>query len=79
MIKADTPTFMGCPRAISPQDLFGADIVIIGSPYVTSWTDEYAGVAKSEWLAGPKMRSGNNSFGMHQVTFKILIWMYSII
>ena len=54
MIEADTPTFMGQPHATSPKDLQGADAVIIGSPYVTSWTDEYAGVDKEEWLAGPK-------------------------
>jgi agmatinase len=54
MISKDMPTFMGVPHAYSPQDLEGADIVIIGSPYVTSWTDEYAGVKKEAWLAGPK-------------------------
>lgn len=54
MIQADMPTFMGVPRAISKDDLVGSDFVIIGSPYVTSWTDEYAGVTKREWLAGPK-------------------------
>src|SRR5213594_3274070 len=33
--------------------LIAADVVIIGAPYVASW-QEYAGVAKSEWIAGPK-------------------------
>ena len=54
MIEADMPTFMGQPHAISPEDLLGADVVIIGSPYVATWTHEYAGVDKREWLAGPK-------------------------
>ena len=38
---------------MSPADLKGADVVIIGAPYVASWK-EYAGVSKSEWIAGPK-------------------------
>jgi len=54
MIEADMPTFMGRPHATCPEDLEGADAVIIGSPYVTSWTNEYAGVAKEHWLAAPK-------------------------
>jgi agmatinase len=53
MIEADMPTFMAQPLALSPADLRGADAVIIGAPYVASWT-EYAGVGKSEWIAGPK-------------------------
>lgn len=53
-IAAETPTFMGCPHATGPEDLKGADVVIIGSPYVTSWTDEWAGVPKSEWTAAPQ-------------------------
>lgn len=53
-IAAETPTFMGCPHATRPEDLVGADVAIIGCPYVTSWTDEWAGVAKSEWLAAPR-------------------------
>ena len=53
LIDADMPTFMGQPHAISPSDLGGADVVIIGAPYVASWK-EYAGVSKSEWIAGPK-------------------------
>jgi agmatinase len=53
MIDADMPTFMGLPLAISPADLKGADVVIIGAPYVAGW-DEYAGVGKAEWIAGPK-------------------------
>lgn len=54
MIEADMPTFMGQPYAVYPEDLKGADAVIIGSPYVASWTDEYGGVSKKEWMAAPK-------------------------
>jgi agmatinase len=53
MIEADMPTFMGQPYATCPEDLKGADVVIIGSPYVAGWT-EYSGVDKKEWLAAPK-------------------------
>jgi agmatinase len=45
---------MGCAHATSASDLVGADAVVIGSPYVTSWTDDYAGVAKVEWVEAPK-------------------------
>ena len=54
MLAHDTPTFLGVPSATRPEELDGADAAIIGSPYVTSWTEEYAGVAKDEWLAAPK-------------------------
>jgi agmatinase len=53
MLDTDEPTFLGQPHAISPADLKGVDAVIIGAPYVASWS-EYAGVPKSEWIAGPK-------------------------
>ena len=53
LIDEDQPTFMGLPLATSPGDLRGADVVIIGAPYVAGWS-QYAGVGKSEWLAGPK-------------------------
>ena len=53
MIDADTPTFMGQPHAISQDDLQGADVVIIGAPYVASW-GPYSGVSKEEWIAAPK-------------------------
>lgn len=53
MIDGDMPTFMALPHATSPADLKGADVVIIGAPYVAGW-GEYAGVPKSEWIAGPK-------------------------
>ena len=53
-IGPETPTFLGSPHATRPEDLAGADVVIIGSPYVTSWTDAWAGVPKSEWTAAPQ-------------------------
>lgn len=53
-IAAETPTFMGVPHATCEADLQGADIAIIGSPYVTSWSDEWGGVQKSEWIEAPK-------------------------
>src|SRR6056297_2537182 len=54
MIAADTPTFMGRPYAAKPEELKGADVAIIGSPYVVGWGKEYAGVSKSEWIEAPK-------------------------
>jgi agmatinase len=54
LLEEDMPTFMGRPHAVTQKDLEGADVVIIGSPYATSWTNEYAGMDKQEWLQGPK-------------------------
>jgi len=53
MLERDMPTFMGLPIAMGPSDLEGVDVAIIGAPFVTGW-DEYAGVSKDEWIAGPK-------------------------
>ena len=53
MIEADMPTFMARPHATKPSELQGADVVIIGAPYVAGWSG-YAGVGKEEWLAAPK-------------------------
>lgn len=53
LIDEDMPTFMAQPLATSPADLRGADVVVIGAPYVAGWAS-YAGVGKSEWIAGPK-------------------------
>ncbi|MBK9607466.1 MAG: arginase family protein [Betaproteobacteria bacterium] len=50
----DMPTFLGVPVALSPKDLEGADVVIIGAPFAAGWGDKYSGVDKSLWLAGPK-------------------------
>ena len=41
------------PHAISPDDLEGVDVVIIGAPYVASW-GPYSGVSKEEWIAALK-------------------------
>ena len=54
MITDETPTFMGTPHATKPDDLRGADAVIIGAPYVATSSEKYAGVDKNEWLAAPK-------------------------
>jgi len=54
LLDEDMPTFMGRPHAVTAKDLEGADVVIIGSPYSTSWTNDYAGMDKLEWLQGPK-------------------------
>ena len=53
MITPEMPTFMGSPHATKPEDLRGADAVIIGAPYVASAAETYAGVLKSEWIAAP--------------------------
>ena len=39
MIDGEMPTFMGVPLATTPDDLEGADVVIIGAPYVAGWGD----------------------------------------
>jgi len=54
MIDDETPTFMGQRYVKNREEIDGADVVIIGSPYVSSSTDEWAGVDKSHWLAAPK-------------------------
>ena len=54
MIDDETPTFMGCRHVTRKDELEGADVVIIGSPYVSSSSDEWAGVDKEHWLAAPK-------------------------
>jgi agmatinase len=53
MIDAQTPTFMARPLATTAGELAGADVVIIGAPYVAA-TDEYAGVPRADWIAGPQ-------------------------
>lgn len=54
MIAAETPSFLGVPYAISPADLKGADVAIIGAPYAANWGTTYAGVDKAHWLAAPQ-------------------------
>ncbi len=53
MIDKETPTFMGQPHAKDAAGLQGADVVIIGAPYLAG-TGDYAGVAREHWLAGPQ-------------------------
>ena len=54
MLEDDMPTFMGVPHAQTADELSGADLVIIGAPYVAGAKGKYAGVDKSEWVLGPK-------------------------
>jgi agmatinase len=54
MIEPELPTFMGVPHVTAAEGLKGADAVIIGAPYVATTEDEYAGVHKDHWIAGPK-------------------------
>lgn len=54
MLAEDMPTFMGVPHARTPADLAGADVVIIGAPYVAGAKGKYAGVDKKEWVLAPK-------------------------
>jgi agmatinase len=53
-LAEDMPSFLGVPVALSPADLKGADIVIIGAPFAAGWGNQYSGVDKALWLAGPK-------------------------
>ncbi len=54
MLDEDMPTFMGVPHARDAEDLAGADVAIIGAPYVAGAKGKYAGVDKSEWVLAPK-------------------------
>ena len=54
MIDAQTPTFMGVPLAQDATALNGADVAIIGAPYVAGAAGKYAGVDKSEWVLAPQ-------------------------
>ncbi len=51
MIDDTTPTFMRRPLARTPEDLQGADAVIIGSAYTAGTGDILWGVPRSEWAA----------------------------
>jgi len=53
MIAPETPSFMGLPHVSRPDELHGADAVIIGAPYVATSSPKYAGVDRNEWLAAP--------------------------
>ena len=50
----DTPSFMGLPIAKTPDEIKGADAVIIGAPYAAGWGNLYAGVEKTVWLEAVK-------------------------
>ena len=52
MIEDDMPTFMGRPHAKTAGDLEGADMAILGVPYVAA--RNYAGLDYLEWMAAPK-------------------------
>jgi len=54
MINEDTPTFMRREYAKTPQDLEGADVVIIGSSYTSSTEDMFWGRKTEEWGAAAK-------------------------
>lgn len=63
MIDEETPTFLGCPHATGPDGLEGADVVMIGSPYVVP-LNEYAGVEAAEWRKGPgRLRQQSARYG----------------
>jgi agmatinase len=53
MLAPETPSFMARPIVSKPDELKGADVVIIGAPYVAGWGG-YAGVGKEEWLAAAR-------------------------
>ena len=44
LIAPETPSFMQQDVAKTPQDLEGADVVVIGAPYVAAKDGIYAGV-----------------------------------
>jgi agmatinase len=54
MINEETPTFMRRPYAKTPKDLKGADVVIIGSSYVSGTEEKLWGVDRREWAASSK-------------------------
>ncbi len=54
LVAPETPSFMSRPVARTPDELEGADVVIIGAPYVAAENGQYAGVAMEEWIEAPK-------------------------
>ncbi|MGE0749686.1 MAG: arginase family protein [Variibacter sp.] len=71
-LAEDTPSFLGVPLAHSPDDLKGADVAIIGAPFAAGWGAQYAGVDKSQWLAGPKrVRQQSVRYGTYLQDFDI--------
>jgi agmatinase len=71
-LAEDTPTFLGVPVAIAPEDLKGADVVIIGAPFVAGWGKQYNMVDKEEWLFAPKrVRQQSIRYGGYVQDFDI--------
>lgn len=54
LLAPETPSFMSQPIAKTAADLEGADVVIIGAPYVAAEDGKYAGVPMEDWIAAPK-------------------------
>ncbi len=54
LIAPETPSFMSRPVAAGPADLEGADVAIIGAPYVAARDGLYAGVPMEDWIEAPK-------------------------
>ena len=54
LLAPETPSFMSRPIARDPADLEGADVVIIGAPYVAASGRHLRGVPMEDWIAAPK-------------------------
>ena len=54
LIAPETPSFMAQDVAKTPEDLKGADVVIIGAPYVAAKDGFYAGVPMEDWISATK-------------------------
>ena len=54
LLSPETPSFMARAIAREPADLEGADVAIIGAPYVAASDGTYAGVPMEDWIAAPK-------------------------
>jgi agmatinase len=71
-IAEDMPTFLGTRHASKPDELKGADVVIIGAPFASGWGKQYAGVDKSEWMAAPKrVRQQSIRYGSYVQDFDL--------
>ena len=54
LLAPETPSFMSRAIARDAKDLEGADVAIIGAPYVAATGGYYAGVPMEDWIAAPK-------------------------
>jgi len=54
LVAPETPSFLGQAVATTAADLKGADVVVIGAPYVAAQDGLYAGVPMEEWVSAPK-------------------------